>query len=454
MKTNKIKSALCAIIILSLTFAPTVFFKVRPVSADTASDLAQQKSELEKQLLDLESQIAIYNQRLSDTEAKKQTLNAKIGELRDEQSKIKLQIQSTTLLLNDLNNQIETVSGQIQSDNNEISRMQSAISDVLASIYEKDSKPVVESLLSNGGFTSYLNDQDNLVQLTSKLDQLVQQTNAFKQDLLGQQVQLQQKQNDQNNLLAIQDLQNNSLGNSISQQNTILEQTKGVESNYESMISNSQKRANQIRGQIYELSDTNQHITFGQAVDMAQTVSRITGIEPSFLLAILTQESNLGKNVGTCNRAGDPPSKSWKVVMNPNRDQQPFVQITQQLGMDTDTTPISCPMHNRYGEQIGWGGAMGPAQFIPSTWMAHSADISAATGDNPPNPWDLKDSFVAAALLLKANGAVAGDENSEWAAAMRYFSGSTNPRYSFYGDSVMNIKHKYDSEIATLNSNN
>ena len=31
-------------------------------------------------------------------------------------------------------------------------------------------------------------------------------------------------------------------------------------------------------------------------------------MRPAFLLAILTQESDLGKNVGTCNRAGDPPS--------------------------------------------------------------------------------------------------------------------------------------------------
>ncbi|PIT90437.1 MAG: hypothetical protein COU22_02190, partial [Candidatus Komeilibacteria bacterium CG10_big_fil_rev_8_21_14_0_10_41_13] len=165
----------------------------------------------------------------------------------------------------------------------------------------------------------------------------------------------------------------------------------------------------------------------------------------AFLLAILTQESNLGRNVGTCNRPGDPPEKSWKVIMKPTRDQEPFKQITEELGMNPDITPVSCPMF-RNGEQLGWGGAMGPAQFIPSTWIAYKGKVAAITG-SLANPWDIRDAFLAAALLLKDNGAL----NSEWAAAMRYFSGSTNPAYSFYGDNVVATTEKYQEDIDALN---
>jgi membrane-bound lytic murein transglycosylase B len=171
-------------------------------------------------------------------------------------------------------------------------------------------------------------------------------------------------------------------------------------------------------------------------------------VPAAFLLAILTQESNLGKNVGTCNRPGDPPEKSWKVVMKPTRDQEPFKTITSELGRDPDITPVSCPMKNKDGSQMGWGGAMGPAQFIPSTWMGYRARVAAITG-KAADPWDIRDAFVAAALLLKSNGA---DEtrDGQWKAAMRYFSGGTNTRYRFYGDNVLATTAKYEQDIKDL----
>ena len=35
---------------------------------------------------------------------------------------------------------------------------------------------------------------------------------------------------------------------------------------------------------------------------------------------------------------------------------------------------------------------------------------------------------------------------------MRYFSGSTNPRFRFYGDSVVSLAEKYQEDIDNLNA--
>ena len=175
----------------------------------------------------------------------------------------------------------------------------------------------------------------------------------------------------------------------------------------------------------------------------------LTGVRSAFLLAILTQESNLGKNVGTCNRSGDPPEKSWKVIMKPERDQEPFKKITNELSMNIDTTPVSCPMKDKNGNQVGWGGAMGPAQFIPSTWMGYKNKVTAITGKSTANPWDIRDAFLAAAIKLKGDGAD-GTDAGDWKAAMRYFSGSTNVKYRFYGDNVMATTKQYLQDIADL----
>jgi hypothetical protein len=41
--------------------------------------------------------------------------------------------------------------------------------------------------------------------------------------------------------------------------------------------------------------------------------------------------------------------------------------------------------------------------------------------------------------------------NGEWAAAMRYFSGSTNLQFRFYGDNVVILAEKYQADIDQLN---
>src|SRR5690606_16134831 len=113
-----------------------------------------------------------------------------------------------------------------------------------------------------------------------------------------------------------------------------------------------------IRSALFQLRDT-EGISFGEAYDLASSISKKTGVRASLILAIVTQESNLGKNVGTCNRPGDGPEKSWRVIMpGPNDghrsyrdDQTLFLQITKELGLDPDSTPLSCPLG------AGWGGA-------------------------------------------------------------------------------------------------
>jgi membrane-bound lytic murein transglycosylase B len=121
--------------------------------------------------------------------------------------------------------------------------------------------------------------------------------------------------------------------------------------------------------------------------------------------------------------------------------------------MDPNSTPVSCPMFQS-GKQVGWGGAMGPAQFIPSTWKSYKNRVSGVTGRNPANPWDIRDAFVACGLYLSDYGAKKQTYDGEWRSAMIYFSGSTNTRFRFYGDQVMARAKKYQADIDAINKAN
>ena len=179
-------------------------------------------------------------------------------------------------------------------------------------------------------------------------------------------------------------------------------------------------------------------INFGSAYDLAKSMESLTGVRASFLMAIITVESNLGKNVGKGN---------WKEDMHPTRDQPIFKEICAELGLDPDTQKVSKK------QWYGYGGAMGPAQFIPSTWILYKTKITAVTGNNPPNPWNTRDAFAASSLLLKDNGAAKGGRTAEHRAAVCYLAGCGNDSkssYQFYGNDVMSIADKYDKQIELL----
>jgi hypothetical protein len=127
-------------------------------------------------------------------------------------------------------------------------------------------------------------------------------------------------------------------------------------------------------------------------------------------------------------------------------EQPIFEQIVGELGLDPNRMPVSCK------PWYGWGGAMGPAQFLPSTWMKYRGQVAQITGNNPPSPWNNLDAFVAAALYLKNAGADQRIYNTEWKAAMIYFAGSnwSNPSLRFYGDDVMAIAQRFQKDIEVL----
>jgi hypothetical protein len=112
-------------------------------------------------------------------------------------------------------------------------------------------------------------------------------------------------------------------------------------------------------------------------------------------------------------------------VMKPTRDVQPFVSIVTALGKDPYSTPVSCWIPAYVGGvPTGWGGAMGPAQFIPSTWNLFTDRLKTLLG-KAPDPWAIRDSFTASALYLSDLGASAQTSAKESSAASRYYGGSS-----------------------------
>jgi membrane-bound lytic murein transglycosylase B len=242
-------------------------------------------------------------------------------------------------------------------------------------------------------------------------------------------------------LKTIQEMERKRIAEREAEKKKILAETKGLEKTYKTLKDDRAKTAAQIRAALFTLNGS-AAIPFEKALQYALLVEQQVGIRPAFLLGIIAEESNLGQNVGTGNWKDD--------LSHPRCEKQrvAFVDITSRLGLNPDAMPVSKRAWYGY-----CGGAMGPAQFIPTTWQLYEAKVASLTGNNPPNPWNPLDAFMASGLLLRDNGAGGRTYKAEHTAALKYLAGGNwnTPSYRFYGDDVMALAQKYQDQINVLN---
>lgn len=236
----------------------------------------------------------------------------------------------------------------------------------------------------------------------------------------------------------------------------LLVATKKEAKSYEQIVADRQAKANQINAALFRLRGVEGGgIPFKDALTYAQEASQYTGVRAAFILGILRQESNLGVNVGQClltdSTTGAGKGKNtgtpFASVMKPDRDVPYFLDLMSRLGRDPYSTPISCP------QSMGYGGAMGPTQFIPSTWKGYEGRIASAFSVPAGDPWNPQHAIMATALFLQDLGASRGGYSAEREAAGRYYAGGNWAVYGLgYASSVLGHAEVYQENIDFLNN--
>ncbi len=413
---------------------------LNPTSEDIAQACRDYASESAK-LKELQSQLATQK---SKSGALQSNVNKIISQINTTQNKIKDKITS----IGTLSKQIGEKEKAISSLSSELDREHASMQQLIRRTNEIDQKGAAYVVLSSQSVTDFYQDLDDFLAVKKSLYASLDKIKAIRSSTEVQKSDLEDKQAQAKDAKNALESEKSKLAGTQKEAKVLLDTSKTEEQRVASTVAAQQKKVAAIESKLFSFAGGNtKAIQFKDAYAMAQEASAATGVRPALILAILTQESNLGANVGTCNRAGDPPSKSWVNVMHPTRDQPAFKRITAALGVDPNTTPVSCP----YGG--GYGGAMGPAQFIPSTWEMYQAKVATALGKSTANPWIARDAITASAMLMKANGAVGGEAN-ERNAACRYYSGRScdgkKPFNSFYGNAVMALTRTVQADIDYL----
>lgn len=418
-----------ALFVLCTLFAVVPF---SPVHADT--DPVAVRAQLEAQLSALEAQIAKNKDDLSVTQAQRQSFERDVAVLKSKIKDAELSIKARELTIQKIGGDITQKQQGIKTLDQKVQEGRQSVAQMLRYTHMIDETPLVVVALGSS-LSDFFQDIDDFAAVERALRGAFSTMAVQRSDLASRQEALLEQQQEQEQLRQIQLLQQRSLQDTQKQKQTLVAAAKGQENLYQKTLKANEKSAAQIRAALFALRDSSKSVNFGDMFSYAKEAGARTGVRPALILGILREESNLGQNVGTGN---------WKVDMHPTRDVPVFQAICAKLGLNPDTQPVSKK------PWYGYGGAMGPAQFIPSTWVLYEDRIASATGQTPPNPWDPRTAVFATALLMADNGADAGGRSAERLAALRYLAGWKNASkasYAFYGDDVMGFADEYQKQI-------
>lgn len=422
-------------------------------SAAQADDIGARRAELQRQLNEVEAQIAQTNTVIGKLQGEGASLQRDINVLDEEIRKTRLQIRATDIAIEALSENITLHSNAIGELTGQLDGQKQALAQIIRHTQFFDDYSLVEVVFSTKDVSEFFGDLDSYVNLKGAIGESSKvlastrsATEVEKEGLEAQRVQ-------QEGLRQLKVLEENKVKAQEAEKQRLLSLTKEEEARYQGTKAELERTAAQIRAALFALAGGGGAIPFGTAYEHAKVASRITGVRPAMILAILSQESDLGRNVGQCLvtnlQTGDGKGKNtgtpFPQLMKVPRDTVPFERLMTALGRDWSATPVSC------SQPGGYGGAMGPTQFIPSTWVMYDARIKSSLGVAASDPWNPLHAIVATGLYLSDVGAAGGSYQAEHTAAAKYYAGGNwAVAGQAYANSVMGKAAAFQADINTL----
>lgn len=415
------------------------------------AQIAEQEARWRAELEATEKEIAQWEKVLSETKKGTASLERDASILQAKINEAKAFIRQRQIQIEQLTRDISLKNKTIEELQEKIERGKESMASLLRQADEIKSYSLIEIMLSNKRLSDFFINVDKYQSINKALEKQFKEIRELQNKTEEEKKVLDEKRTAEADKKAEVEMQKKKVEIDEAEKKRLININKNQEKTYAQVLAEKQKKAAQIRAALFALRDT-EGIPFGDALKYATLASQKTGVRPALILAILTQESDLGKNQGSCLVSnienGDGVGKNtgtlFEQVMKAPRDTVPFKNITDRIGKDWKMTPVSCPPGTKYTVGRGFGGGMGPSQFIPSTWELFKDKLGGMLGLNGDNvnPWNPEHAILATAVYMADLGAANGGYTAERNAACKYYSGSTcqpgrRPANVFYGDQVM-----------------
>lgn len=416
----------------------------------TTPIFAQSEEQLKKELAKTEEEIRAQEAILNQQKAKSNVILGEVTKLTTQIKTVQKNLDSKNSVIKELGSDISIKDQNVVQLNNKLDRSTEILAEIIRAKNKIDDISLFEIITTYDNLSDFFVNIDSVATIQNAIDNLLDQVRELRGLNEEEKRKLEEKKNRELEIKAKIEVEKKEVVVKETAQKSLLAVSKSIEQTHEQELAVKRAKAESIRTALFKLRDT-QGVSFDQALRYANAAEKATGVRAAIILAILKQESDFGTNVGTCNRPGDPEEKKWYNIMpGPTSgswrdDQTAYLAIMKQLGRDPEGTPLSCPIGN------GWGGAMGPTQFIPVTWQSFAGRVAKAAGVAVADPWNPQHAFIATSVYLSELGASAQTYAAEFEAAGRYYAGKNwQTAGKGYATSVLSHAASYQANIDFL----
>jgi peptidoglycan hydrolase CwlO-like protein len=460
------------ILMLGSIFFGGIFFAQANSDISCAQDSLDGKTDKELQLAleKCEKEIAEQKALLDDKQKDSVTIEFDIAKLDYKINQAKAEIRRRDIKIRQLGKSVVVKEKEIVSLSQKTDNMQASLAELIRKTDELNSYSLVETMLSNESLSDFFVDVDNFDVLKKNLRVSLTEIKDLKSKTENAKEDLKEKERNERGLKITKEAEKRKTASYKSEKKRLLSLNREEEEKYKQTIAEKEKIKNDIRTRMFRTVGGTE-ISFGDALALVSPYEEKIGVESALVLAVLFQESGannkIGGNLGRCTYNQPAPNKSGTVMSDSQKPS--FLAIMKELGMNPNTKPVSCPIP-RDGQ---YGGAMGPAQFMPKTWWdidtgyGYKKRIAKVLGIPTPSPFINLDAFTGTALYLSdARDRCAGPNGFDstfkilGCTAAKYYSGlgssgsrlarHMNPTYS-YGYKVAKRAQEFQKDIDLLN---
>lgn len=412
-----------------LVIGASVFSAPQLIFGASGTLTLAERDQLTQQLNQLEQQSQAIGQQIQQAAQQARSLKNELSILDNQIKQAQIEIRRLDLVIRQADADISAKVVSIERTSLKIGDAEKQLAASLREISQLDNGNLLEIFLKNKNLSDFFTALNSHEKLQAAIKGSLDNLKDYRTSLENEKAELQDFREGQQEAKSIQEINKRNLSEKRKERDDLLKQTQGKESLYQQLLRKNNSAIAAIKNKLYYLEEIG--ITPEEALAAAKLASRRTNIRTAFLLALLEVETGRQFEDGQLTVGSNLGRGNWKTdmydcyvnlgrVSTAETQKAAFFQITGELGLDPDKMPVSRKPN------YGCGGAMGPAQFIPTTWLKFSDRVASLTGKGVASPWNTEDAFTAAALFLGDAGATSQTKAGEFAAAHIYISGRAN----------------------------
>jgi murein DD-endopeptidase MepM/ murein hydrolase activator NlpD len=246
-------SIISGALIVALVFT---YVHYRQAQGDAVVDSLQaQRNQIQGVINELNSKIKNYQSQITQIQKQANTLKNQISLLDLQITSTQTQIEATENQIQDANLAIADVTDKITRTQSDIDKQKEILRDLIAEINDMDNRTPLEIALENDNFTEFLNDLQFTTSIQERSQEALTQIKALKADLEARQLELRKQKEALDQLNKRLSEQKDGLSKQRVSKQTLLDQTRGQEKNYQKLLTASEADQKALNDEINNLDN-------------------------------------------------------------------------------------------------------------------------------------------------------------------------------------------------------